>query len=806
MLIQKNVELANQKQCAPNFNLIPIGTDVTDVTDLRSFNATVTFAIEAISKVQEYERKLELGDISPASERATEPAVRILFALKRVLPSALSDGVRFFRDVADYLYLRFKFAFDRAWYLTNYPNILAAGVDPIWHYIRIGARQGYNPSAQFNTNGYVLKDGRGGLMARNVFVRYLKEQAALKRRQGRKEHILPSDQPLEPPVGWYGARPLASDEFYMDGAFAKVTRASYERGTANIVARYFPPASSAPEMNVLDRLALRQLSRRALGVVVVNSNIKKSSESPTYSIITSFYEHLGFFSHTAKSVARLIASNESAVEWIVVNDDPRVQERALRGSIPECIQSRVKILSDEKNLGISVRQNQAAQVATGEWLLFLDCDDLVEGCALNVLNFYIRKFSQCRFISSSMIDIDDDGVELRRRIRESGPDDLYEKGMTAGHLAAIRRDLFLEVGGFDAEFSGCQDYDFALRVARHEPILMIPEHLYSYRWHGRSQSVGHAVRQAVIASAVRRAFIWRLIDAPSVDSSATCNSDGTGISFIRTQGRRLDLLEEAVSSVLSQTLKVVPCIIVHESFIVFEKIQNWARNISAHIEVLHAPRVDRRRGYPLNVGLDYLNLNLKSFDFFCILDDDDVYYPLFAEQLWRKMTLSNADMVYCLTNSRVPGEAVGPAHRPLPASALVSGNFIPINAYIVRSNFLKDSSVRFNENIHYLEDWDFLLSLLGSNARMVFLDEVLSEFRIIGDGNKKIKDDAEDYRRCESVVNLRAAIAAKSRGLTALCRDFMEFDFHCYSSLSSVDERSLARATELFFVAGGEHD
>ena len=100
------------------------------------------------------------------------------------------------------------------------------------------------------------------------------------------------------------------------------------------------------------------------------------------------------------------------------------------------------------NRGISIRQNQGIAAAKNAFLLFLHCDDLIESHCVQILDHYISQFPYCRFISSAIIDIDENDVELRRRIRTFGIDGIYEKGMNACHLAAIRRDLFDYIGFF----------------------------------------------------------------------------------------------------------------------------------------------------------------------------------------------------------------------------------------------------------------------------------------------------------------------------------------------------------------------
>lgn len=65
--------------------------------------------------------------------------------------------------------------FDRAWYLTHYPEVAAAGLDPAIHYLTQGAAEHCNPSPAFDTDWYLTYYGdvaRAGINPLVHFIRY----------------------------------------------------------------------------------------------------------------------------------------------------------------------------------------------------------------------------------------------------------------------------------------------------------------------------------------------------------------------------------------------------------------------------------------------------------------------------------------------------------------------------------------------------------------------------------------------------------------------------------------------------------
>src|SRR5882757_5107746 len=76
--------------------------------------------------------------------------------------------------------------FDTEWYLEQYPDVLATGIDPRMHYLEYGAAEGRDPHPLFDTKWY-LSNNQGVLKAGiNPLVHYLIHGG----NQGRDPHQL----------------------------------------------------------------------------------------------------------------------------------------------------------------------------------------------------------------------------------------------------------------------------------------------------------------------------------------------------------------------------------------------------------------------------------------------------------------------------------------------------------------------------------------------------------------------------------------------------------------------------------------
>ena len=603
--------------------------------------------------------------------------------------------------------------------------------------------------------------------------------------------------------GWYGGKELRPEETYSatslpDQAILRLAEDAYQLGTRRIKERFFTIKPYMKERSPYLRYMPFDQHRCFLSSNRIPDSVQEMSTGGGFTIITPFHRHLEFFETAAVSVERLLFSDEENLadfEWLVINDDPLISQEDLTRRIPERLLPIVRHLRPNGNGGIVDALNSGIRNGRYRWLLFLDCDDEIESNTIAVLKHYIKRFPRCRYISSSMTDIDEHGTVIRFRGNEHPPDGLLDIGMLAGHLKAIRCDLFEDIGYLDPRFEPCQDYEYALRTAVNEPILKICEPLYRYRWHEKTQSVSRIVRQQTVHDRIQRQYLRRFLDSQEgMDSFCKEKKTRTveyppsflrtplhGAVIIRTQNKRPELFLEAVESASAQTPSLTPIVVVHGSDDDLRDVERQLRDNSEVVFLLASEKCNpgKRRGYPANVAIDYVKGGPGKFDYVIFLDDDDILYPYFSSQIGEALQWSGADLVYAMSNKRRPWRPAEPGPAPLPASCLISENFIPCNSYGLATPFLRRCGIRFDEDMFYLEDWDFLLSLWNFGARFQFLPQVVSEFRIINDGNTISKRFPELNAISVARMRKKAWDIALSRkgGMAHFRQDMLDFEW-----------------------------
>jgi hypothetical protein len=273
-----------------------------------------------------------------------------------------------------------------------------------------------------------------------------------------------------------------------------------------------------------------------------------------------------------------------------------------------------------------------------------------------------------------------------------------------------------------------------------------------------------------------------------------------GVVIIRTQGKRPHLLLEAIHSVRDQVTPLSVVIVVHGDRQAFSSVSEaMAGQASVSIEVLHAPDLSRNRGYPLNLGLSHVCAEARFTGLVAFLDDDDVLYPRFGSAMAEALRSASTDVVYAASKKRALGAEAEPAYYPLPVACLLHENFVPINAYAIRLESLRDKAVKFDESLEVLEDWNFLHRLVGQGFRFAPLSEYLSEFRLTGDGNTPDKQDQAMWDRAwEGVHGYLDDVWQLANG-RELVQSFYHFVFADRIPLTVDEQRRLDKTERLLW-------
>ena len=201
-------------------------------------------------------------------------------------------------------------------------------------------------------------------------------------------------------------------------------------------------------------------------------------KGPLVSVVVPVYNSAPFLRETLDSV---FALDYQPFEVIVVDDGSTDGSAAIAESFPgvHCIR--------QENQGPSVARNAGTEAARGEFVAFVDSDDVVLPHKLSVQVGYL-------------LDHPDVSAVLGRQEwitppPNAVPDRVWGDldGITPMSMV-IRKAVLVEVGGFDPALRGPEDTELLmrLRVAGHR-FLVLPEIVMRRRYHGGNLVAGRRV-------------------------------------------------------------------------------------------------------------------------------------------------------------------------------------------------------------------------------------------------------------------------------------------------------------------------
>jgi GT2 family glycosyltransferase len=284
------------------------------------------------------------------------------------------------------------------------------------------------------------------------------------------------------------------------------------------------PRASASR-HVRGVMSIADWGKRIESIIASRSAVK--SEEPLIAVLTPVWNTpLDLFAEAAISV---LEQSCQEWEWCIVDDgSTRTDFHALFPILKATGRIRIKTLGS--NHGISYATNQALHLTSCEYICFLDHDDLLAPTALAECLAKLESGLDAVYTDSDKVDRA--GIRSEPFYKPDWSPEYFRGVMYVGHLLCVRRKLALEIGGFDSQYDGVQDFEFMLR--------------YSERTH----RVGHV--STIL-------YHWRAIPG-SVAASLDAKGDVGRLQkmAVQTHLKRVGLPASAESGSIPHRVRIVP--------------------------------------------------------------------------------------------------------------------------------------------------------------------------------------------------------------------------------------------------------
>lgn len=212
---------------------------------------------------------------------------------------------------------------------------------------------------------------------------------------------------------------------------------------------------------------------------------------------------------------------QTYTNWeLCLADGSGVQNETILAMCIQCDKIKYKFLDENK--GISENTNQAIEMATGDYIAFLDHDDCLPPFSLYEIVKTINENPEVEFMYSDEDKIDEKGERFEPYFKPDFSPETLECHNYITHLVVVKKSLLEKVGKLDSRFCGAQDFDFVLRVTENtKNIVHISKILYHWRAHQNStanvadaKNYAYEVGVKVVAEHLKRTGKEAIVENP----------------------------------------------------------------------------------------------------------------------------------------------------------------------------------------------------------------------------------------------------------------------------------------------------
>lgn len=198
------------------------------------------------------------------------------------------------------------------------------------------------------------------------------------------------------------------------------------------------------------------------------------------SVVIPAYNSLAYLPETIDNV---LQQTYPDFEVVVVNDGSTDNTAQWVSQIKD---PRVRLISQE-NLGLAGARNTGIREAKGEYLAFLDADDLWDRRKLAEQAKILDTYPEVGVVCTWVTYVNEQGKSTGRIVQNHHEGFIWQQLtqrnlVESGSVAMVRRECFAKCGVFDCNLgSFVEDWDMWLRIAKHYPFKVVKQPLVFYR-------------------------------------------------------------------------------------------------------------------------------------------------------------------------------------------------------------------------------------------------------------------------------------------------------------------------------------
>ncbi len=182
-----------------------------------------------------------------------------------------------------------------------------------------------------------------------------------------------------------------------------------------------------------------------------------------------------------KSIDSILHQTLENFEFLIINDGSTSKNCTNILYEYENRDRRIRLVSNEVNLGLVKSLNKGLKLAEGEYIARIDSDDIADMHRIEKQLEFMKRNSDYALCGSWSHVVNESSEiigekkfstsykKIKKRI-------LFFNFFTHSSLF-FKKEVALAIGGYNEKIKKAQDYDFILKLSAHHPVAIIPEFL-----------------------------------------------------------------------------------------------------------------------------------------------------------------------------------------------------------------------------------------------------------------------------------------------------------------------------------------
>ncbi|WP_299487738.1 glycosyltransferase [Acaryochloris sp. IP29b_bin.137] len=223
------------------------------------------------------------------------------------------------------------------------------------------------------------------------------------------------------------------------------------------------------------------------------------------SVIIPAYNAMPYLPQTVESVLQQTFNNFE----VLIIDDASTDETVEWASQLE--DRRVSLIQHDQNQGLATTRNMGINRAKGDYIAFLDADDVWEPTKLSKQIQVLNRDTHIGLIYTSAAIINEEGQTTGRMFKAFKEGNVWELLIQGNFVdcpssVMVRRECFDQVGLFDINFRCVEDWEMWIRIAKRYRFAAIHEPLVKFRMVSNSLSKNYHLMETSFHQVINKVF------------------------------------------------------------------------------------------------------------------------------------------------------------------------------------------------------------------------------------------------------------------------------------------------------------